>query len=85
MNYKIQTMAFTIMNAQIGKSGQEYSGTTPLWFALQRRHMEAAAMIVDPFHDLDENERANVINDIPNRHSRRRIRKLVRRMLAARA
>jgi len=42
-------------------------------------------MIVDSFHDLNENERASVINDIPDAHSRRRIRKLVRRMLAARA
>jgi hypothetical protein len=73
------------MSTQTGKSGQTYSGTTPLWFAFQRRHREAAQMIVDSFHDLNENERASVINDIPDAHSRRRIRKLVRRMLAARA
>ncbi len=71
-----------LMNAQIGKSGQQYSGTTPLWFALQRRHMEAAEMIVDPFYDLSSRERDSVINDILDHHSRRRIRKLVRRMLA---
>jgi hypothetical protein len=75
-----------LMNAtQIGKSGQQYSGTTPILLALQRRHREAAAMIADPFHDLSTRERASVINDIPSRHSRRRIRKLVRRMLTARA
>jgi len=73
------------MNTQIGKSGQQYSGTTPLWFALKRKHMEAAAMIVDPFYDLSSKERDGVIANIPDRHSRRRIRKLVRRMLAARA